>query len=135
MIKRNGDNVFTAAAGPSNQSPLGRSAVSLCPGPGAVSTRIPQPRAARMAPPAPAAGLALGVYVEKWKSRYEDSERKYKASVLRAEKGKGLTRTRFILIICIIFLVRTAHVAHAPPASDVCKRPHGSISHFQARCY
>lgn len=86
MIKRNGDNVFAIASNQNNESSATRSAVSLCP----VSTRIPQLRAARMTPPAAGKDNSpnLGIYVEKWKNRYEDAERKHKSCLLKAEKVK-----------------------------------------------
>ncbi|CAH2218336.1 jg289 [Pararge aegeria aegeria] len=89
MIKRNGDNVF-AIASSNNQCQGGRSAVSLCPG---AATRIPRATAARMTQPdahqnTKEANIALSTYVEKWKSRYEEGERKHKAYLLKAEKGR-----------------------------------------------
>ncbi|KAJ8709894.1 hypothetical protein PYW08_009898 [Mythimna loreyi] len=91
MIKRNGDNVF-AIASSNNQCQGGRSAVSLCPGGGA-ATRIPRATAARMTPPdaqqhTKEANIAISTYVEKWKNRYEDAERKHKAYLLKSEKAK-----------------------------------------------
>lgn len=98
MIKRNGDNVFAIASNQNNQSSGARNAVSLCPGTVGLGTRIPQPRAARMTPPSPdahppakEANVALGIYVEKWKNRYEESERKHKACLIKSEKGQFLT--------------------------------------------
>ncbi|XP_045780713.1 shootin-1-like isoform X2 [Maniola jurtina] len=92
MIKRNGDNVF-AIASSNNQCQGGRSAVSLCPG---AATRIPRATAAtaaRMTQPdaqqhTKEANIALSTYVEKWKNRYEDAERKHKAHLLKSEKAK-----------------------------------------------
>lgn len=87
MIKRNGDNVFAIASG---HSQCAKSAASVCQAPG---TRIPQPRT-RMAPPSAdttqtkEANIALGTYVEKWKNKYEESERKHKAALLKNEKGQ-----------------------------------------------
>lgn len=91
MIKRNGDNVF-AIASSNNQCQGGRSAVSLCPGGGA-ATRIPRATAARMTSPdaqphTKEANIALSTYVEKWKNKYEDAERKHKANLLKSEKAK-----------------------------------------------
>ncbi|KAJ8715809.1 hypothetical protein PYW07_010291 [Mythimna separata] len=91
MIKRNGDNVF-AIASSNNQCQGGRSAVSLCPGGGA-ATRIPRATAARMTPPdaqphTKEANIAISTYVEKWKNRYEEAERKHKAYLLKSEKAK-----------------------------------------------
>ncbi|XP_075986837.1 uncharacterized protein LOC142983715 [Anticarsia gemmatalis] len=93
MIKRNGDNVF-AIASSNNQCQGGRSPVSLCPGGGA-ATRIPRATAAaaRMTPPdaqphTKEANIALSTYVEKWKNRYEDAERKHKTYLLKSEKAK-----------------------------------------------
>ncbi|PZC78227.1 hypothetical protein B5X24_HaOG202478 [Helicoverpa armigera] len=91
MIKRNGDNVF-AIASSNNQCQGGRSAVSLCPGGGA-ATRIPRATAARMTPPdaqqhTKEANIAISTYVEKWKNRYEDAERKHKTYLLKSEKAK-----------------------------------------------
>ncbi|OWR51449.1 putative Rho-associated protein kinase [Danaus plexippus plexippus] len=88
MIKRNGDNVFAIAA--NNQCQGGRSSVSLFPG---AATRIPRATAARMTPSdahqnTKEANIALSTYVEKWKTRYEDSERKHKANLLKSEKAK-----------------------------------------------
>lgn len=88
MIKRNGDNVFAIAA--NNQCQGGRSSVSLFPG---AATRIPRATAARMTPSdahqnTKEANIALSTYVEKWKTRYEDSERKHKANLLKSEKGR-----------------------------------------------
>lgn len=79
-----------AAVSPSE--PCGRAAGTLWGQGGA--TRIP--RAARVTspttPPAntPAhpAGIALGVYVEKWKNRYDEAERKHKSCLLKSEKGQ-----------------------------------------------
>lgn len=93
MIKRNGDNVF-AIASSNNQCQGGRSPVSLCPSGGA-ATRIPRATAARMTPPdaqphTKEANIALSTYVEKWKNRYEDAERKHKTYLLKSEKGKYL---------------------------------------------
>lgn len=104
MIKRNGDNVF-AIASSNNQCQGARSAVSLCPGGaaggGAASTRIPRATAARMTPPdahhnTKEANIALSTYVEKWKNRYEDAERKHRTHLIKSEKGKSnsLNRTR-----------------------------------------
>lgn len=86
MIKRNGDNVFAIAS--NNQCQGGRSAVSLC----SAATRIPRATAARMTQPdahhnTKEANIALSTYVEKWKSRYEDAERKHKTYLLKSEKG------------------------------------------------
>lgn len=102
MIKRNGDNVFAIAS--SNQCGGARSAVSLCPGGGGgggAGTRIPRATAAvpppaaavRMTPPdahhnTKEANIALSTYVEKWKNKYEDAERKHKAYLLKSEKGE-----------------------------------------------
>ncbi|CAB3232549.1 unnamed protein product [Arctia plantaginis] len=91
MIKRNGDNVF-AIASSNNQCQGGRSPVSLCPSGGA-ATRIPRATAARMTPPdaqphTKEANIALSTYVEKWKNRYEDAERKHKTYLLKSEKAK-----------------------------------------------
>lgn len=90
MIKRNGDNVF-AIASSNNQCQGARSAVSLCPG--GAATRIPRATTARMTPPdiqhnSKEANIALSTYVEKWKNRYEESERKHKAYLLKSEKGQ-----------------------------------------------
>ncbi|KAJ0170677.1 hypothetical protein K1T71_013449 [Dendrolimus kikuchii] len=89
MIKRNGDNVFAIAS--NNQCQGARSAVPLCPSPGA-ATRIPRATAVRMTPPdahhTKEANIALSTYVEKWKNRYEDAERKHKAYLLKSEKAK-----------------------------------------------
>lgn len=87
MIKRNGDNVFVIAS--SNNQCQGKSAVSLCP---AAATRIPRATAARMTQPdaqqnTKEANIALSTYVEKWKNRYEEAERKHKAYLLKSEKG------------------------------------------------
>lgn len=94
MIKRNGDNVF-AIASSNNQCQGGRSAVSLCPGSGGggAATRIPRATAARMTPPdaqqhTKEANIAISTYVEKWKNRYEEAERKHKAYLLKTEKAK-----------------------------------------------
>ncbi|KAL0861170.1 hypothetical protein ABMA27_009653 [Loxostege sticticalis] len=92
MIKRNGDNVF-AIASSNNQCQGARSAVSLYPGPGGAATRIPRATAARMTPPdaqhhSKEANIALSTYVEKWKNRYEESERKHKAYLLKSEKAR-----------------------------------------------
>ncbi|XP_048486533.1 shootin-1 isoform X1 [Plutella xylostella] len=94
MIKRNGDNVF-AIASSGNQCPArSAAAVSLCPGASPVVTRIPQPRAARMPPPADPehnskeANIALSTYVEKWKNKYEEADRKHKACLLKNEKAR-----------------------------------------------
>ncbi|XP_063369392.1 shootin-1 [Cydia amplana] len=88
MIKRNGDNVFAIA---SNSPCAVRSAVSLCPGGGA-ATRIPRATAARMTPPdahhTKEANIVAATFVEKWKNRYEESERKHKSSLLKSEKAK-----------------------------------------------
>ncbi|XP_063389307.1 arp2/3 complex-activating protein rickA-like [Cydia fagiglandana] len=88
MIKRNGDNVFAIA---SNSPCAVRSAVSLCPGGGA-ATRIPRATAARMTPPdahhTKEANIVAATYVEKWKNRYEEAERKHKSSLLKSEKAK-----------------------------------------------
>ncbi|XP_013165266.1 PREDICTED: shootin-1-like [Papilio xuthus] len=100
MIKRNGDNVFAIASSNNHsqcQSGSGRSgfAVSPCAGPGA--TRIPRatpaPLAARMTPPdaqphTKETSIALSTYVEKWKNRYEEAERKHKTYLLKSEKAK-----------------------------------------------
>lgn len=88
MIKRNGDNVF-AIASSNNQCQGGRSAVSLC----GAATRIPRATAARMTQPdahhnTKEANIALSTYVEKWKSRFEDAERKHKTYLLKSEKAK-----------------------------------------------
>ncbi|KAG6456819.1 hypothetical protein O3G_MSEX009963 [Manduca sexta] len=93
MIKRNGDNVC-AIASSNNQCQGARSAVSLCPG--GAATRIPRATAvcaARMTPPdahhnTKEANIALSTYVEKWKNRYEDAERKHKTYLLKSEKAK-----------------------------------------------
>ncbi|KOB77551.1 Rho-associated protein kinase [Operophtera brumata] len=98
MIKRNGDNVFAIAS--SNQCQGARSAaatVSLCPAGGA-ATRIPRATtvsasAVKMTPPdahhnTKEANIALSTYVEKWKNRYEEAERKHKAYLLKSEKAK-----------------------------------------------
>lgn len=88
MIKRNGDNVFAIAS----NSPCAGRAVSLWPGGG--GTRIPRatPTAARMAPSdthnTKEANIAASTYVEKWKNRYEEAERKHKSCLLKAEKGE-----------------------------------------------
>ncbi|XP_026316631.1 actin cytoskeleton-regulatory complex protein PAN1-like isoform X2 [Hyposmocoma kahamanoa] len=97
MIKRNGDNVFAIASN-NNQCQGARSAVSLCPGgaaggSGAASTRIPRATAARMTPPdthhnTKEANIALSTYVEKWKNRYEDAERKHRTHLIKSEKAK-----------------------------------------------
>lgn len=102
MIKRNGDNVF-AIASSNNQCQGARSAVSLCPGGaagggGAASTRIPRATAARMTPPdahhnTKEANIALSTYVEKWKNRYEDAERKHRTHLIKSEKGKSHSLT------------------------------------------
>lgn len=96
MIKRNGDNVF-AIASTNNQCQSARGAsVSLWPGGGGgAATRIPRATAARMTPPdaqhnTKEANIALSTYVEKWKNRYEDAERKHKTCLLKAEKGTYL---------------------------------------------
>lgn len=88
MIKRNGDNVFAIASGTSQ---CARGAAPVCQAP--VGTRIPQPRT-KMTPPATDTPLqikdtniALGTYVEKWKNKYEEAERKHKSALLRNEKG------------------------------------------------
>lgn len=91
MIKRNSDNVF-AIASSNNQCQGVRSPVSLYPGSGA-ATRIPRATAARMTPPdaqphTKEANIALSTYVEKWKNRYEDAERKHKTYLLKSEKAK-----------------------------------------------
>lgn len=98
MIKRNGDNVFAIAS--SNQCQGARSAaVSLCPGGGgAAATRIPRATtvsasAVKMTPSdahhnTKEANIAHSTYVEKWKNRYEDAERKHKAYLLKSEKGQ-----------------------------------------------
>lgn len=88
MIKRNGDNVF-AIAPSNNQCQGGRSSVSLCPG---AATRIPRATAARMTQPdahqnTKETNIALSTYVEKWKNRYEDAERRHKTYLLKSEKG------------------------------------------------
>ncbi|CAH0721330.1 unnamed protein product, partial [Brenthis ino] len=88
MIKRNGDNVF-AIASSNNQCQGGRSAVSLC----GAATRIPRATAARMTQPdahqnTKEANIALSTYVEKWKNRYEEAERKHKTYLLKSEKAK-----------------------------------------------
>ncbi|CAG5020853.1 unnamed protein product [Parnassius apollo] len=93
MIKRNGDNVF-AIASSNNQCQSARSAVSLCPS--VAATRIPRATAVRMTPPdAPQhtkeANIALSTYVEKWKNRYEEAERKHKTYLLKSEKGRYYT--------------------------------------------
>lgn len=98
MIKRNGDNVFGIAS--NNQCVGARGAVSLCPGGGGgAGTRIPRATAAspsapavRMTPPdahhnTKEANIALSTYVEKWKNKYEDAERKHKTYLLKSEKG------------------------------------------------
>ncbi|KAJ2941634.1 hypothetical protein O0L34_g14690 [Tuta absoluta] len=98
MIKRNGDNVF-AIASSHNQCQGGRSAVSLSPvsggggGGGGAGTRIPRATTARMTPPdahhnTKEANIALSSYVEKWKNRYEESERKHKSYLLKSEKAR-----------------------------------------------
>ncbi|XP_048001665.1 myosin-11-like isoform X1 [Leguminivora glycinivorella] len=88
MIKRNGDNVFAIA---SNSPCAVRSAVSLCSGGGA-ATRIPRATAARMTPSdahhTKEANIVAATYVEKWKNRYEEAERKHKSSLLKSEKAK-----------------------------------------------
>ncbi|CAH2985102.1 unnamed protein product [Chilo suppressalis] len=89
MIKRNGDNVF-AIASSNNQCQGARSVVSLTPG---SATRIPRATAARMTPPdahhnTKEANIALSTYVEKWKNRYEESERKHKTYLLKSEKAR-----------------------------------------------
>lgn len=117
MIKRNGDNVF-AIASSNNQCQGARSAVSLCPGgaaggSGAASTRIPRATAVRMTPPdahhnTKEANIALSTYVEKWKNRYEDAERKHRTHLIKSEKGKShslntitLNSFKFLLFIVI----------------------------------
>ncbi|CAF4839187.1 unnamed protein product [Pieris macdunnoughi] len=89
MIKRNGDNVFAIASN-NNQCQGGRSTVSLCP---SATTRIPRATAGRMTQPdaqqnTKEANIALSTYVEKWKNRYEDAERKHKAYLLKSEKAR-----------------------------------------------
>lgn len=95
MIKRNGDNVVAIAS--NNECQGARNAVSLYPSPGpaaAAATRIPRATAARMTPPeahhsnSKEANIALSTYVEKWKNRYEDAERKHKTYLLKSEKGQ-----------------------------------------------
>lgn len=119
MIKRNGDNVF-AIASSNNQCQGARSAVSLYPGPGGAATRIPRATAARMTPPdaqhhSKEANIALSTYVEKWKNRYEESERKHKAYLLKSEKGQSL----FIFVEKKLFCLTFAVVfAHAPKTSS-----------------
>lgn len=81
-----------AIASTNNQCQGGsRNAVSLCPS--GAATRIPRATAARMTPPdahhnSKEANIALSIYVEKWKNRYEDAERKHKAYLLKSEKAK-----------------------------------------------
>ncbi|XP_041985297.1 shootin-1-like [Aricia agestis] len=89
MIKRNGANVF-AIAPSNNQCQSGRSSVSLSPG---AATRIPRATTARMTQPdahqnSKEANIAISTYVEKWKNRYEESERKHKAHLLKSEKAR-----------------------------------------------
>ncbi|XP_038219723.1 shootin-1 [Zerene cesonia] len=89
MIKRNGDNVCAIASN-NNQCQGGRSSVSLCPN---AATRIPRATAGRMTQPdahtnSKEANIALSTYVEKWKNRYEDAERKHKAYLLKSEKAR-----------------------------------------------
>ncbi|XP_049880636.1 shootin-1 [Pectinophora gossypiella] len=94
MIKRNGDNVF-AIASSHNQCQGGKSAVPLFPaggGGGGAGTRIPR-ATPRMTPPdahhnTKEANIALSTYVEKWKNRYEEAERKHKAHLLKQEKAR-----------------------------------------------
>lgn len=123
MIKRNGDNVF-AIASSNNQCQGARSAVSLYPGPGGAATRIPRATAARMTPPdaqhhSKEANIALSTYVEKWKNRYEESERKHKAYLLKSEKGQSL----FIFVEknCFVLLLRLYLRMLQKPLVVVCK--------------
>ncbi|XP_050674900.1 shootin-1-like [Leptidea sinapis] len=89
MIKRNGD-VFAIS---NNQCQGVRSSVSLYP---AATTRIPRATtapSARMTHPdaqqnSKEANIALSTYVEKWKNRYEDAERKHKTFLLKSEKAR-----------------------------------------------
>lgn len=62
---------------------------------GSQVTRIPLPRQARMTPPPTPEGLggkennsSLGTYVERWKNRYEDAERRFKSVMVKNEKVK-----------------------------------------------
>lgn len=129
MIKRNGDNVFAIAS--SDQCGGTRGAVSLCPGGGGAATRIPRATAAvstsasavRMTPPdahhnTKEANIALSTYVEKWKNKYEEAERKHKAYLLKTEKGQYLLvnfiARFFVVSRCFCFCDCTAHARIFP---------------------
>lgn len=128
MIKRNGDNVF-AIASSNNQCQGARSAVSLCPG-GAASTRIPRATAARMTPPdahhnTKEANIALSTYVEKWKNRYEDAERKHRTHLIKSEKGKSNSLNTSALNTLEVFVIYCdCKTAHARYLRFLCKRKH-----------
>lgn len=116
MIKRNGDNVF-AIAPSNNQCQGGRSSVSLCPG---AATRIPRATAARMTQPdahqnTKETNIALSTYVEKWKNRYEDAERRHKTYLLKSEKGSYYSFEAEIYSFSHFFVLITAHARASCP--------------------